>query len=369
MAERVINQVKPIEKNLMDNNTLKQNTKSTNTKNQNGEIFKESTKATESKVKIPLDLASNIPGLLFAAIIAIAIIISAYFFSNTSITSAKLTSINFIPLINDFISINFILFIIFASIAIAAILLIGKKSVFKYALIFSTAGYITGIAISLALLPIFDFVVPLVAVAIAIPLGIRYLAKREEEVKYLKEIRSGASGTGRIITVMCVVFALFLLANSFMQKEKITEGFVDEILSMTIGDNVKLGDSFTTQLAGVISTQQGQTVDLILETQELANLNSKNDPDAARLTQKLVDLKTSADSNAYKDQLVKGLNSQNLDIGKELIGKFPIINSLAEFGWLMGPLSALVIMLFIGGVIIKPLTEIIYFILAKFVLK
>jgi len=307
------------------------------------------------------NLHNLLPGIVLSILIAVFVFLGAYFFSLTEITIKMFLTINTFPLMNSVLTLNFLIFLISASIAIAMMLVIGRRYSITESLLLTIIPYLVGAVIGIFIFNLVEFFIPIIAVVIGIPLGIKYLVKKEEEAKYLKGIRSGGSGAGRIITIVAIVFALVLLFYTLPQKDTLQKDFVPELLLMTIGDkNLSLEDSFRSQLADSIASQQVATIDAMLNQQPLINLSQKNDPDAQNLIASLERNKLVYQGEAFKKDIADKMANQNMNIGEGLIKKFSMIEFVSKFAWLLYPFTAFIMIMFIGGLIIRNLTAIVY---------
>ncbi len=309
-----------------------------------------------------------LPGAVLSVLVGIFTLLGAYYFSLSGISLKMFLTINTFPLINAVLTLNFLIFLICAALSISMMLVIGRRYPLTGALLLTMIPYFAGAAIGAFIFGLNDFFIPIIASVAGIPVGIRFLAEKEDELRYLKRPRAGGSAAGRIITIASLIFALFLLFHTLPQKETLQEEFIPELLLMTIGDeNLSMGDSFRMQLAGAISEQQVSTIDTMLRTPALRNLSEKNDPDAQNLISSLEATKTNFRGEEFKKDVADKLESQNLDIGKELLGKFPMIALVARFAWLLYPFTALVTLMFIGGLVTRNLAAGFYGLIGSYI--
>ncbi len=309
-----------------------------------------------------------LPGVILSILVAVFVALGAYFFSLAHITVKMFLTINAFPLINSILTMNFLLFLICAAVSIAMMLVIGRRYSFTGALALTIIPYFVGAAIGTFFFGLNEFFIPIAGIIIGLPVGIKFLAEKEDELRYLKRPRAGGSAAGRIITIASLIFALFLLLQTLPQKEALREEFVPELLMMTIGDkDLTMGDSFRLQLAESIAAQQVSTIDLMLNQTPLKNLSAKNDQDAQDLISSLNATKLNFEGDAFKKDVADKLQSQDLDLGKELLNKFPMIELVSRFAWLMYPFTALVTLMFIGGLITRNLAALFYGVLEIYI--
>ncbi len=314
---------------------------------------------------MPLDLKTKIPGILFAAAMAVAIVFATYFFSMTKISTQMFLTINSFPMIDAILGFNFAFFLICASFPIAIILLIGRKYHLIEATIFSVAGYLTGVLIGIFLFNLMSYLIPLLFGIIGIPFGIKYLIKKEEEYKYLKKFRAGSSAAGRILLVICLGFGLFLAVQTYQNQKDFEKNFVPEMLSMTVGGKVTLSDSLNTQLASAMLMQQTAALNYVNETSELETLVASNNRDGIMLRQRIFDYNKALNKPETLESTIASMKKQDIDLGKELVAKFPMMNNLAKIAWIIYPALAIIICLFFANLIVKNLGALIYWIINR----
>ncbi|VVB75742.1 Uncharacterised protein [uncultured archaeon] len=306
------------------------------------------------------------PGVVFAVATAVMIIVAAYFFSITGITIEQFLTINTIPLLKEIITINFAAFLLSASFAMGFILAIGKKYLFKYAMVFALVGALIGIAGSLLLFPqLIDFFAPMAILLLAIPISLKNLSAREKELKYMAVLRSGAGATGRIVSIVCAGFFIYLLFFTLTNTQKYQDDFIPQLLSYTIGNGPILSDQFNESLAGAMSTQQQQTITQIQSLDSVKNLAAKGDPDGLALVSQLDATKTYVTSQSFKDQVIQSLKNQKVDLGEGILKQLPMLSLFAKYAWILYPIAALILTLFIGNLVVRNLGAGIYFLIRR----
>ncbi|MFA6064287.1 MAG: hypothetical protein WCW44_03610 [archaeon] len=307
---------------------------------------------------------NRLPGIAWMCALFVCIMIGAYFFGQTGITIQSIMTINSFPLLSAILSINFLVFVILASLSLALILIIGKKYTFKYALLFSITGYLIGIILSTILFKQLANVFILMCFGlIAIPAGIVYINKREEELKYFKKIRAASTGAGRMLLILGLGFFFTLLFIGITNQAKLKEEFVPGFLQVTIGDGVTLDDTFQGQLVDALLGSQTQMIDTILGFDEFNSFQTNSDIDGLILKAKLEAIKSNLTSQQTKNIALAKLKEQNIDLGKELIAKINFIKQVSDFVWVLYAISGFLLFTIIGSAIIKNLSAIFYTIL------
>ena len=315
-------------------------------------------------------MSDKTAGIVFCTLEAAAIISGAYFFLLAGITISNFMTINTLSLIKKMITIDFGLFLISASFALAFILFIGKRYEFKQAMLFSLIGLIAGLGASAFLFPdLMPFLLPMFALVIGVPFGSKYISTKEKELKYLAGVRAGSAAAGRMVIVACIAFFIYLAVFSYSSQQQLEQNFVPELVSTTVGDGPVMSDQFDEQLAGAMIKQQQNMLDQVIVLQPLKNLQAKDDPDALALASQLAAIKTNLSSPTVKDRIVSQLKSQKINIGEEIIKKFPMITTMAKYSWIIYSLTALILTMFIGNLIIKNLAALIYWLIGKVLAK
>jgi len=304
-------------------------------------------------------MENPIPGILFALASFVALIMSGYFFSLTKITLNSFLTINTIPLINSIMTLNFLFFCISASVGIGILISIGSFYELKKALLISAPTYFLAITILTIAFNLTDFFIPLILGLFAIPICIMSL-KKSKEMKIFPIIRTGTYSSSKLILIVGAAFFLVLLITSINQSNTLQENFTKDMLAVTVGGNFTLSDQISLQLANAISTQQVSTVDLLLNQDELKNLVKSNLSDAIIYEQKLLAYKEAFAKDDFKTKISDQLKGQKIDFGTELLSKFPMIITLAQYAFIIYPISAFILFIFIGNILIKNIAGLIY---------
>lgn len=304
-------------------------------------------------------MESPIPGILFALAFSVSLIMSGYFFSLTQITLNSFLTANTLPLIDSLMTLNFLFFCICASIGIGILISIGSFYELKKAILISAPAYaLSAIIISIAF-NLIGFFVPLITGLIAIP--ICYIAlKKSSEMRVFPITRTGSYASSKFILIIGSTFFLLLLFIAINDSTNLQNNFTKDLLATTVGENLSLSDQISLQLASSISAQQVSTIDLILEQTEMKNLIASDSIDAINLNQKLLAYKQAYAGEEFKTKVSQDLKNNNIDFGTELLSKFPILNTLANYAFILYPLSAFILFMFIGNLIIKNIAGLIF---------
>jgi uncharacterized integral membrane protein len=223
-----------------------------------------------------------------------------------------------------------------------------------------TLAYCIAAAISIIGFELTDFFIPILFGLIAMPFGIKFLKEKEQELKYFPRVRSGASAAGRMVLVISIGFLVSLAIIGIVNQPTIEKNFVGETLKMTVGDGITLDDSFLNSLTGVLIDSQVQTVNMIKNWNEVKNLENKNDLDGLMLVQKLDAMKAGLQSKTTQEQMVEQMKGKKIDYGSQIMEKMPIMKEYAKYAWIMYAISAFVIIIAIGNLIVKNLSAVIY---------
>lgn len=304
-------------------------------------------------------MKNHITGIIFAIIILISFTMGGYFFSQTGITINNFLTINFSFLLDSLISINFLLFCIISSIGLGIMLSLGSFYEIKKATIISLSAYLISITVSIVLFNLYDFTVPLFITAFSIPLCLKSIQKAKE-YKVFPILRAGIYSTEKFFLVISLIFFFTLLFISINQMNYLETNFSNEIVGSTIGNNMTLSDQFSLQLGQAIATNQSKTIELMLEQEEIKRLIDQEIPDALIYNQKLLAYKTAYNDEEYALTIAGELKNNKLDLGKEIIDKFPIIKLMAKYAFLIYSFSASILVIFIGNIIIKNLAGLVF---------
>ncbi|HNV01161.1 MAG TPA: hypothetical protein PKK60_01905 [archaeon] len=303
----------------------------------------------------------KIIGGILSFISSIFFFLTTYFLSATNQTIEIFNTINPIPLTNLIFNENFILFLISASIAFSLLLIISKIYNYHYSSIFCGTSIFLGSIIGLVIFNQMNYLLILIITVIGVIISIKTLNQKEEELKYLKTMRSATNTMGKIILFISIAIFLQLLIINLPKQEEFEKNFVKDIMTTTIGDNNNL-NSVKTPMIELAITSQSQTIDLIMNTPPYKKLEDKNDLDIKIFILTMNDLNKKINSkeykNLYENQLQNNTELPNLTI--ELMKNSPLIKDFSKLSWIMYAISGLFVSLFIGGIIIKNLSAIIY---------
>jgi hypothetical protein len=309
--------------------------------------------------------------IIFSIILLITTIISGLFFSLTGIKLESFLTINLFPVLDKFLTIEFLLFILFASITLSMILFIIKKFNLKMAIIITSIGYIVGLVITTILFGLTLFLIPLSFGLIGIIISIFTQDKKEKEYKSMPLLRSGINSSGKIIFFIAVGFLLFTLIITVGNKSDYEQNFSKDVLSLTIGDNGTLQDSVSKPIINSIIESQKQTITNVKNLSGYSELSEKNDIDILTFIANLDGMEAMINSEEYKSLILEQLEKEqkNTDLGKTMLDNLPLINQISIYTWLIYPLLLFMIILGIGNLIVKNLAGIIYYIISLYSAK
>ncbi|MDD2531150.1 MAG: hypothetical protein PHY04_01570 [Candidatus ainarchaeum sp.] len=304
-------------------------------------------------------MRNNFTGIIFSLIILISFVMGGYFFSQTQISLNSFLTINIGPLFESIISLDFLLFCVSISIGLGVMISLGSFYEIKKATIFATGSYLLSIIITVILFNLYDFLAPLLISAFTIVFCIKSLQKARE-YKIFPILRIGIYSSSQFFLIFSTAFFFLLFFNSINQISYLESNFSNEILGSTIGNEVTLSDQFTLQLAQAIAKNQSDTIELMQNQEELLRMTDEGITDALIYNQKLSAYKTAYSEEEYIQKIAETMKNNQLNIGEEIVNKFPIIKLMAKYAFLLYPLSAFLLILFIGNIIIKNLAGLIF---------
>jgi len=300
------------------------------------------------------------PGLVFAGAISASTALAGYFFSLTGIGISSFMTINALPLFESILSLNFLYAVILIGISLGIALIIEKKNEHNKAILMVTTGYCLGAIISIFLFGLIEFIIPAIIAAIAIPFGIGFLTKKEEEYEFMPTIRSAAYSAEKIILITTIGFFLYLLILGYLSMSQLEEDFVPQMLKATTGEKLTINDQMNLQLTELVSQSKAQAIDEILQQEEMKEMVSRQYYEAIILEQKLEDYKTAYLSNEFKQSISEALKEQNINLGETMLTSFPIMGFFAKLAWIIYAISALFLCAIIGNVFVKNIAALIY---------
>lgn len=303
----------------------------------------------------------NVTVGIYLSILIIIIIISGYFFSLTGIRLENFLTINLFPLIDSVLTINFLIFIIFASISLSIIGLIIRKFKTKIAMILSSTGYTIGIIISCAIFGLFDFLIPLLFGIIGIVFATITQDKKEKEYKSMPILRSGMASSGKIISFIAIGAVLFTLTMTLTNQSSYEKNFTDGFLSLSIGEEGDLQSTIKEPLINAIVDSQKQTINSIKNLNSFSKLNEKNDSEVLTFLIEFQTFEATINSEAYKQIMEEQFDlQQDQGISEKIMTTIPLVNNLSKMAWLFYTLTIFIFILMIGNLLVKNISGIIY---------
>jgi len=290
-------------------------------------------------------------GWILAIIILLLVVASGFFLWMTGITANDFLTINLFPLLAKGATLNFVLFLVLSSAALAVILFVAKRFEFKKALLFSEVGYLAGGLIAVGAFGLVDFLVPLLFGALGIFFAAKNLAKKEAELKYSAELRAGCWSAGKITALFAAGFFIYLLIISAGQTQTLSEGFSEGLFALTIGSGTSIGTPLTDAIAAL---QQASYLS-VKNLPEYKAVMQQGTREGAELDLKISALMTAVGSKEYKDTIAG-------ETGK-LFNNLPVVKTVAQYAWIIYAIFALIALSLVGNIIIKNLAGIIYWIL------
>jgi hypothetical protein len=304
----------------------------------------------------------NITGGILAGVLAILVLISGLLISLTGITIDYFLTINLLPVMNTFLSPYFIGFLITASLTLCIIMIIITKLDQQKALIFSLVGYLIGIGIILALFIQLEFIVTLLLGGVGIALSIKGYEK--QKIGFSPDFKTGASIAGKIVIFVGIGLFLTTLLITLPNASEYEQNFSKDIIDSFISSDTL---NINSQLISAVGKLQKETIVSIQATEEYKKLQSNNDPDFFDFEMKLEEIKILYASDEY----TKAIASETEKISSSEVGnqnlplELPFVKDLAKFAWLIYAILALVSVLFIGEIILKNLSALIFAIISK----
>jgi hypothetical protein len=293
--------------------------------------------------------------IIYSAILFILILTSAYFFSLSGIKLETFLTIDLISLLETFVSIWFIIFLILASFSLAVILLIIKNVETTEDFAIMIIFYLAGIIISLLIFNLFGFILPLLIAIIGIIIATKTIEQKEKEFKSMPVLRAGANAGGKIIIFVALGLFLTLLFTTIPNAKQYEEGFVDDIFEVTIGEEENLKNSINEPVIEALVESQRQTLDSVKELPGFDALDESSDNEVLIFVTNFEALSSVINSDNYKEEIKQQFEgkSEELDLGEGIVGQLPIIKEIAKYAWLLYAFSGLVLVFLFGNLIVK----------------
>ncbi|MEK6959025.1 MAG: hypothetical protein AABW59_03205 [archaeon] len=300
--------------------------------------------------------------LILVALIAIVSFIGTYFFSASGMTLEKFLTPNFIPLLGSILTLNFVAFLFCSAIVIALILFLGRKFNFYYALGLSATGLMAGSCIGVFVFNLFDFFLAVLFANVGIFWALLVLEPKEKELKYAQIIRSGSFAAEKIILFASIGLFFGVMIATVSNQAFYEKKFTDDLLAMTIGNEKTMKDAIQEPLITGIADAQKQTIDALRLAPQFTVLKSKNDADVLIFVATIDALSGQFGSESYKDTLRDQISKSpaTSSFSETLLKSIPLMATSAKAAWIIYAIQAIIMALFIGGIIVKNGAGIVY---------
>jgi len=249
-----------------------------------------------------------------------------------------------------------------SSFCLAIIIFIASKLEQQKALIFSLAGYLIGVTIILIFFIQIELIFLLLFCGFGIALGIKTHVKEEET--FSKNFKSGTSISGKVVLFFGIGIFVTILLITLPSASEYESNFSKDIVNSFVGGD---NSALSAPLISSIGQLQKETLQAAQQTQEYKLMQSKNDSDFFKFEMKLEELKVLYTSDEYAKIIAESTSKiiENSESPPSLNFELPFVNDLAKYAWLIYALIAFASVLFIGELIIKNLSALIYAILSK----
>jgi hypothetical protein len=316
-------------------------------------------------------MENRIKGLILSILILALALTTAFFFSLSQAKIDLLFTPNVIPLLKVLLSTNFMFFLLSGSVTIALILITIRMLETKEAILFSCAGYLLGGILGCVIFGMMEYLLAVAFGMIGVILAAKMLNEKEQELKYMQTIRSGAFASGKIITLFAVGFLIFMLIIAYPNQKVYEDKFTEEILNFTIGNTQTLKEQITSPLTDLIIKTQKTTILGIKSAPTYTALQTTSDPEDLAFVMTMNAIEQEIDKKEY-ETLVKSQLQQStaqLDFGKEILKDIPFVSLTAKNAWLIYCVSGFILILIMGNLIIKNISTILYWVLVKIIPK
>ncbi len=304
-------------------------------------------------------------GSILTIITIVSILLSALFFSNTGITSNSFFTINIFPILAKILTINFVLFLIFGSIALATILTLYKLFETPLSITLTVIGYFIGVILGTIIFAQTEFLLMLLIGLIGIIIAFKLMKKKE--IGFLNLLKQGTNVSGKIILFIAIGLFVSMIIISIPNKDIYEKNFVDDLLKTSIGNEDNLKQNISEPILESTLAVQKETINSMKLLPGFSKLSSKSDSDVLAFVNGFDSYEEMVNSEEYKELLRQKIEagSEGVNIGEQIIEELPIIERFSRYAWIIYPLMTFILALIIGSLIIKHLTALFYVIILK----
>jgi hypothetical protein len=287
-------------------------------------------------------------------------LIAGYFFYSTGIKINMVETLNLEPLTKAILTINFGLFLLSTSIALATALIVARKMDKKTGITAITITYFSGAIITIIIFQQIEFILTAFMTGIGLAVALFTLKEKEKELKYFQKIRAGISAGHKILLFSSLGILFTILITTIPANQEIKQNFVDDFLKITFGEGITVEDFFTQQIAEQFIASETQLLDQVSSFSELKKMEQKNDEDAILFKQKLLALRANINSEETKKILAEKLKSADISPAKSVLTQMPVFEAVSSIAWALYAVIGFGTASFIGNIVIVNLAALIY---------
>ncbi|MEW6295823.1 MAG: hypothetical protein AB1467_06060 [Candidatus Diapherotrites archaeon] len=308
----------------------------------------------------------NRKDIVFIILIALSIILWAYFFNASGIALKELFNFTSIGSITSKItSSSFILFLLLFPLTIALIAVYSKTRKDKIiSIISSLIGVLIGLIVSLlAFSNLTELWIAGLFYLIGITLSIEMTYTRLEELKKYIAFRILGEASHKIVLLTAVGLFLSAILITLPDKESFSKDLEQSLINNALKGVTGKDNSLTEVSATAMIAMQKETVQQLTAQEQFQKLKTSTDPNAQAYALSIEQLQNYMSTPEYKQQVLeeaqKKQESSGSTIGEEQVQatlesmkqKMPLYGLIMNYMWLIVSFALMSIFLLIGNTI------------------
>ncbi|QQR93001.1 MAG: hypothetical protein IPJ89_02020 [Candidatus Iainarchaeum archaeon] len=308
-----------------------------------------------------LDIAVSRKALVVGILIFVFTLAWGFFFSTLELTpDALLSTTGSLGSLAKVLTLNFLAFAIFFSLAIATIMVYANKDMKRTAILISVVPTLVAFLLLGLIFPAFAswFILGIFYVA-CIPLMVITSHVKQQEMKILPVLRANFSVSHRFMQILGLGVIVALAFSAFPQSTKLYVGFEQSLFS---GDIIKSLDVESASADFLIKSQK-ETLTLLTQSPEYVAVAAASDPEDVQFTSLMQASIQKVDSPAYRAQVEDEVRNQKKslrtdDVIAQLKTKLPQFQLLQQYYWLVASFLGAIIFFVAATFVIQPLTAV-----------
>jgi hypothetical protein len=317
-----------------------------------------------------MDLAITRKAMVVGILVFVFTLAWGFFFSTLQLTPTDLLSTaGNLGAANKILTLNFIAFILFFSLAVGTIMVYASKDRKRTAIIISLIPTLIAFAILAFAFKVFmSWILLGVFYAGCIPLVVYTAHVKQQEMRVLPVLRSNFSVSHRWMQILGLGIIVTLAVTALPQQATLYDSFEKSLFS---GDIIRSLNVETASADFLIHSQK-DTLTKLTESNEYVALAAKQDPEDQQFVSLMQNSLQKVDSPSYRAEVEQEVRNQknalNTDsVIAQLRDKLPQFKLLKDYYWLIASVLGSILFFAVATLIIQPLSAVAGILMDRFI--